>query len=83
LEIEPVALKAVGDPRRAPARPVPTVGGEPWIRSIPDMKGRYFLALLLSGWTNVFWVPESHTIGTTSGRLERDAKLKDGQLAHP
>jgi hypothetical protein len=40
------------------------VGEEPRIRSIPNMKGRYFLALLLSGWTNVFWVPGSHTIAT-------------------
>jgi hypothetical protein len=41
------------------------------------------LALLLSGWTHVFWLSGSHTIGTTSGWLERDAKLRDGQLAHP
>ena len=40
------------------------VGKEPWILSIPDMKGRYFLFPMLSGWTNVFQVPGSRTTGT-------------------
>ena len=30
------------------------VGKEPWVLSIPDMKGRYFLFPMLDGWTNVF-----------------------------
>jgi hypothetical protein len=59
------------------------VGEELWICGNPEMEGRYLLALLLSGWTHVFWLSGSHTIGTTSGWLERDAKLRDGQLAHP
>jgi hypothetical protein len=39
-------------------------GKEPWVLSIPDMKGRYFLVPLLDGWTNVFQVPGSRTTGT-------------------
>ncbi len=40
------------------------VGKEPWIVSIPDMKGRYFLFPMLDGWTNVFQVPGKRTTGT-------------------
>jgi hypothetical protein len=40
------------------------VGEEPWILSVPDMKGRYFLLPFLDGWTNVFAVPGSRTTGT-------------------
>lgn len=40
------------------------VGKEPWIVSIPDMKGRYFLFPMLDGWTNVFQVPGTRTTGT-------------------
>jgi len=40
------------------------VSNEPWILSIPDMKGRYFLFPLLDGWTNVFEVPGKRTTGT-------------------
>jgi len=40
------------------------VGKEPWVLSIPDMKGRYFLMPMLDGWTNVFQVPGSRTTGT-------------------
>ena len=40
------------------------VGAEPWVLSIPDMKGRYFLMPMLDGWTNVFQVPGSRTTGT-------------------
>ncbi|MFO1205921.1 MAG: DUF1254 domain-containing protein [Burkholderiales bacterium] len=40
------------------------VSKEPWILSLPDMKGRYFLFPLLDGWTNVFEVPGKRTTGT-------------------
>jgi hypothetical protein len=40
------------------------VGDEPWVLSVPNMKGRYFLLPFLDGWTNVFAVPGSRTTGT-------------------
>ena len=42
------------------------VGDEPWVLSVPDMKGRYFLLPFLDGWTNVFAVPGSRTTGTAA-----------------
>jgi hypothetical protein len=40
------------------------VGREPYVLSIPDMKGRYFLMPMLDGWTTVFQVPGTRTTGT-------------------
>lgn len=40
------------------------VGKEPWVLSIPHMKGRYFLMPMLDGWTTVFQVPGKRTTGT-------------------
>lgn len=42
------------------------VGNEPWVISIPDMKGRYFLFPMLDGWTSVFQVPGKRTTGTAA-----------------
>jgi len=40
------------------------VDKEPWVLSVPDMKGRYYLLPMLDGWTNVFQAPGKHTTGT-------------------
>ena len=37
---------------------------EPWVLSLPDMHGRYFLFPMLDAWTNVFQVPGKRTTGT-------------------
>jgi len=37
---------------------------EPYIFSIPDSNGRYYLMPMLDGWTNVFQVPGKRTTGT-------------------
>ncbi len=36
---------------------------EPWILSIPDMGGRYYIVPMLDGWSEVFKVASSHTTG--------------------
>lgn len=40
------------------------VSKEPWIVSVPDMKGRFFLMPMLDGYTNVFADPGKRTTGT-------------------
>jgi hypothetical protein len=44
------------------------VSNEPWIVSIPNMKGRYALFPMLDGWTTVFEVPGKRTTGTAAQR---------------
>jgi hypothetical protein len=45
------------------------VGAEPWIVSVPDMKGRFFMLPLLSGWTDVFASPGTRTTGTKAKKF--------------
>ena len=40
------------------------VSKEPYVLSIPDEDGRYFLMPMLDGWTTVFQVPGKRTTGT-------------------
>jgi hypothetical protein len=40
------------------------VSKEPWVVSIPDLKGRYALFPMLDGWTTVFQDPGKRTTGT-------------------
>lgn len=40
------------------------VGQEPWLLSLPEMEGRYYLFPMLDAWTEVFEVPGTRTTGT-------------------
>lgn len=40
------------------------LGKEPYVLSLPDAQGRYYLMPMLDGWTNVFQVPGKRTTGT-------------------
>jgi hypothetical protein len=42
------------------------VSKDPWVISIPDMKGRYALFPMLDGWTDVFQYPGKRTTGTAA-----------------
>jgi len=45
------------------------VSNEPWIVSVPDMKGRFFLLPMLDGWTTVFADPGKRTTGTDAQKF--------------
>ena len=57
------------------------VGKEPWVLSIPDMKGRYFLCPMLDGWTTVFQVPGKRTTGTGAQTLCHHWPRMEGHVA--
>lgn len=40
------------------------VGREPWVLTLPDFHGRYYLFPMLDAWTNVFQSPGKRTTGT-------------------
>ena len=40
------------------------VGREPWVLTVPDAHGRYYLMPMLDAWTNVFEAPGKRTTGT-------------------
>ena len=44
------------------------LSAEPYVLSLPDEHGRYYLMPMLSGWTDVFRVPGTRTTGTNAQR---------------
>jgi hypothetical protein len=44
------------------------VSKEPFILSLPDSNGRYYMMPMLDGWTNVFQVPGTRTTGNGPGK---------------
>ena len=57
------------------------LSAEPYVFSIPDSDGRYFLMPLLDAWTNVFQVPGSRTTGTRQQRFAITGPNWKGRLA--
>ncbi len=53
---------------------------EPYILSLPDENGRYFLMPMLSGWTDVFEVPGKRTTGTKAQKFALTAPGWKGVL---
>jgi hypothetical protein len=53
---------------------------EPYVLSLPDEEGRYFLIPMLDGWTNVFAVPGKRTTGTDAQTYAITGPLWKGTL---
>ncbi|HKI35111.1 MAG TPA: DUF1254 domain-containing protein [Gemmataceae bacterium] len=63
------------------------VSREPYVLSIPDAEGRYYLMPMLDGWTTVFQVPGKRTTGTEAQRYliagpNWNGKLPEGVRAY-
>ncbi len=56
------------------------VSKEPYVLSLPDEDGRYFLMPMLDGWTNVFQVPGKRTTGTKAQAYAITGPNWKGQL---
>jgi len=56
------------------------LSSEPYVFSIPDSDGRYFLMPLLDAWTNVFHVPGSRATGTNQQRFAITGPNYKGRL---
>jgi uncharacterized protein (TIGR02246 family) len=56
---------------------------EPYILSLPDEDGRYYLMPMLSGWTDVFEVPGSRTTGTKAQKYALTGPSWKGNEALP
>src|ERR1700733_2502066 len=57
------------------------LSSEPYVFSIPDSDGRYFLMPLHDAWTNVFHVPVYRTTGTNQQRFVISGPIFKGR--HP
>ena len=53
---------------------------EPYVLSLPDEAGRYFLMPMLSGWTDVFEVPGKRTTGTKAQKYAITGPNWKGEL---
>jgi hypothetical protein len=53
---------------------------EPYILSLPDEHGRYYLMPMLSGWTDVFQVPGKRTTGTKAQKFAITGPGWQGEL---
>lgn len=56
------------------------VGKEPWVLSLPDAHGRYYLFPMLDAWTDVFQVPGKRTTGTGPQKYAITGPLWKGTL---
>jgi hypothetical protein len=56
------------------------VSKEPYVLSLPDEDGRYFLMPMLDAWTNVFQVPGKRTTGTKAQKYAITGPGWKGQL---
>jgi hypothetical protein len=53
---------------------------EPWVLSLPDANGRYYLFPMLDGWTDVFQVPGKRTTGTKAQKYAITGPRWNGKL---